>query len=159
VSSSGWPSLILLLALVLATAGIAGACTGNSNTTGWYASLAKPSWTPPNWVFGPVWTALYANMAVAAWIVWRRRPRQRVGWAMGLFSLQLILNIAWTPVFFGLQRPGLALVDILLLWLAIGMTFAAFYRIRPLAGWLLVPYLLWVSFASALNMAIWSLNA
>ena len=159
MSSSGWPSLILLLALALATAGIAGACTGNSNTTGWYASLAKPSWTPPNWVFGPVWTALYANMAVAAWLVWRRRPRKRVGWALGLFSLQLILNIAWTPVFFGLQRPGLALVDILLLWLAIGMTVVAFHGIRPLAGWLLIPYLLWVSFAAALNMAIWSLNA
>ncbi len=156
VRSGGWVSLVLLLAVVLGSAGVGGASTGSS---GWYASLAKPSWTPPNWVFGPVWTVLYVMMAAAAWLVWRRRPWARVGPALGLFSLQLMLNILWTPLFFGLQRPGLALVDILLLWLAIAMTVVAFRRIRPLASWMLVPYLLWVTFAAALNMAIWRLNA
>jgi uncharacterized protein YbjT (DUF2867 family)/tryptophan-rich sensory protein len=159
VRSGGWVSLVLLLAVVFGSAGVAGSSTSGSIANGWYSSLEKPVWTPPNWVFGPAWTVLYVMMAAAAWLVWRRRPWARVGPALGLFSLQLMLNILWTPLFFGLQRPGLALVDILLLWLAIAMTVVAFRRIRPLAGWMLVPYLLWVTFATALNLAIWRLNA
>jgi translocator protein len=124
----------------------------------WYASLQKPAWNPPGWVFGPVWTTLYLMMAIAAWLVWRRGgfSAQRV--PLGLFLLQLALNAVWTPLFFGLHSPGLAFADIVLLWLAIAATIAVFSRVsRPAAG-LLVPYLAWVTFAAALNFAIWRMN-
>jgi len=121
----------------------------------WHAGLRKPSWTPPNWLFAPVWTLLYAMMAVAAWLAW-----QGVGlsWESGLFLVQLVLNAAWTWLFFGLKRPALALADILALWLAIAATLVTFWQLRPLAGLLLAPYLAWVTFAAALNAALWRLN-
>ena len=121
----------------------------------WYAALRKPAWTPPDRLFAPVWTVLYAMMAVAAWLVWRETGLSR---EIGLFVLQLALNAAWTWLFFGLKRPGLALVDLVLLWLAILLTQVAFEHVRPLAGWLLLPYLAWVTFAAALNVALWRLN-
>jgi translocator protein len=125
----------------------------------WYQALEKPPWTPPGWLFGPVWTILYAMMGVAAWLVWRERGFSGAPAALGLFLLQLVLNAAWSWLFFGLRRPDLAALEILILWAAIAATIVAFWRVRPLAGWLLVPYLLWVSFAAALNVAIWRLNA
>ncbi len=125
----------------------------------WYASLRKPSWNPPGWIFGPVWTALYAMMAVAAWLVWRRggfaAQRRPLGW----FLAQLALNAAWTPLFFGLHWPGVAFAEIVLLWLAIVATLAAFRRVSRTATLLLVPYLLWVTFATVLNFTLWRLNA
>jgi len=124
----------------------------------WYASLNKPSWNPPSWLFGPVWTVLYAAMAVAAWLVWRRGGLARQRGALGLFLLQLALNAAWSPVFFGMQRMGLALVVMMLLWAAIAATMVAFFRVSRGAGWLLVPYLAWVSFAAVLNFTLWRLN-
>lgn len=124
----------------------------------WYAALRKPAWNPPNWIFGPVWTALYAMMAVAAWLVWRQGGFGRQRRALGLFFAQLALNAIWTPLFFGLHRPGLAFVEILALWLAIAWTLGAFWRVRRAAAWLLVPYLAWVSFAAVLNGTLWSLN-
>jgi benzodiazapine receptor len=126
----------------------------------WYASLVKPGWTPPPWVFGPAWTILYAMMAVAAWRLWRRRdalPRASRR-ALALFAVQLALNLAWTPVFFGMQRPDLALAVILLLWVAIAATIVAAWKACKTAAALLVPYLAWVTFATALNAAIWRLN-
>jgi translocator protein len=124
----------------------------------WYALLHKPVWNPPNWIFGPVWTALYTIMAVAAWLVWKRGSfaRQRV--ALSLFLLQLLFNALWSPLFFGLQSPGLAFVDLLALWLALLVTVAAFWKAHRLAGAMLLPYLAWVTFAGALNFAIWRLN-
>ena len=124
----------------------------------WYAGLKKPSWNPPNWIFGPVWTALYTIMAVAAWLVWQRGgfAGQRV--ALALFLLQLLCNALWSPLFFGLKHPALAFADIVMLWLALSATVVAFWQVRPLAGGLLVPYLAWVTFASALNFALWRLN-
>lgn len=121
----------------------------------WYVSLRKPAWNPPAWLFAPVWTSLYALMAVAAWLVWRQ-----VGVApeLGLFLVQLTLNAAWTWLFFGLRRPGLALAEIAVLWLALAVTVLAFWRVLPLAGLLLLPYLAWVTFAGALNVALWRLN-
>jgi len=121
----------------------------------WYAALRKPSWTPPSWLFAPAWTLLYAMMAVAAWLVWRQTG---FSGEVGLFVLQLALNAAWSWLFFGLHRPALAFADIVALWLAILATLVAFWAVRPLAGGLLVPYLAWVTFAAALNGAVWRLN-
>ena len=125
----------------------------------WYASLKKPSWNPPAWVFGPVWTALYAMMAAAAWLVWRRGGFASQCRPLVLFIVQLALNAAWTPLFFGLHWPAVAFVEIMLLWLAISATLVAFLGVSRLAAWLLVPYLAWVSFAAVLNFTLWRLNA
>jgi len=124
----------------------------------WYARLQKPAWNPPNWIFGPVWTTLYTIRAIATRLVWKRDgfAAQRV--ALSLFLVQLLFNALWSPLFFGLRHPALAFVDIVLLWLALLGTVVAFWKARPLAGALLLPYLTWVEFASALNFAIWRLN-
>jgi tryptophan-rich sensory protein len=149
-----WLVLAVFVAASFAAAALGGLATAGS-VRDWYPTIAKPAWTPPSWLFGPVWTILYAMMGVAAWLVWRR-----VGWSGALvwFGVQLALNATWSPVFFGLHRIGLALVNIGLLWLAIARTTIAFWRVMPMAGWLFVPYLAWVSFATALNFAIWQLN-
>jgi tryptophan-rich sensory protein len=149
---AGW------LAASFAAAGLGGIATASS-VADWYPTLAKPAWTPPSWLFGPVWTVLYASMAVAAWTVWKKAGG--FGGARGallLHLLQLVLNGAWSWLFFGMRRPGLAAVEIAVLWLAVLATTVAFARRSPLAGGLMVPYLLWVTFASALNVAIWRLN-
>ncbi len=125
----------------------------------WYAALRKPAWNPPSWIFGPVWTALYIMMAVAAWLVWRRGGWRAQRRPLGLFLVQLALNAAWTPLFFGLHLPGVAFAEILLLWLAIAWTLAAFWRVHRVAAWLLAPYLAWVSFAAVLNFTLWRLNS
>lgn len=123
-----------------------------------YARLVKPPWSPPPWVFGPAWTILYILMAVAAWLVWREGGWKVQKFPLGLFLVQWVLNALWTPLFFGLHRADLAFAEIALLWLAILTTLVSFWRVRPLAGALLVPYLLWVSFAAALNFSLWRLN-
>jgi tryptophan-rich sensory protein len=124
----------------------------------WYAGLHKPSWNPPDWVFGPVWTALYTMMAVAAWLVWQRGGFGAQRKALVWFIIQLALNAAWTPLFFGLHLPSVAFGEILLLWAAIVATLRAFLQVNGLAGWLLAPYLAWVSFAAVLNFTIWRRN-
>lgn len=149
---------ILGLAVWLAVT-FAAAFVGSQFLPGeWYASLEKPAWTPPNGVFAPVWTVLYALMAVSAWMIWSRRGLRGAALPLGLFLLQLALNAIWSWLFFGLHRPDWALIEILLLWLAILATLIAFWRIRIAAGALLLPYLLWVSFATALNFELWRLN-
>jgi tryptophan-rich sensory protein len=126
----------------------------------WYAALRKPAFNPPSWVFAPVWTALYVLMAAALWLVRREHTappalrRRATAW----FALQFALNLLWTPLFFGLRSPLLAVIDILLLIAAVVFTILAFRRVRPLAGWLLLPYLAWLGFAAAVNIAIWLLN-
>jgi tryptophan-rich sensory protein len=124
----------------------------------WYAQLAKPSWTPPGWLFPVVWTLLYAMMGIAAWLVWLRDGFAAGALPLGFFILQLLLNAVWSWFFFGQHRIGLALVDIALLWLALLATVAIFWRHHAVAGLLLLPYLLWVSFAAMLNFAIWRMN-
>lgn len=121
----------------------------------WYLKLAKPTWAPPGWLFGPVWSVLYVTIAIAAWGLWRRQ-----GWSgwHALWFLQLFLNAAWSPIFFGLREPGWALAEIVLLWLSILATILGFASAVRWTGWILVPYLLWVSFATALNFALWRLN-
>ncbi len=124
----------------------------------WYAALNKPAWNPPGWIFGPVWTVLYAMMAVAAWLVWQRGGFAVQRRPLGLFLVQLALIALWTPLFFGLRQPGLAFAEIILLWLAILATLLAFRPVSRTAAWLFVPYLAWVSFAAMLNATLWRLN-
>jgi tryptophan-rich sensory protein len=124
----------------------------------WYLQIAKPSWTPPGWLFGPVWTFLYLAMATAAWLIWRNVGWHRGRMALIAYAAQLALNGLWSWFFFGQRMIGAALIDIVLLWLAIIVTTGLFFRISRPAGWLFVPYLLWVSFATALNFEIWRLN-
>ncbi|HET6804326.1 MAG TPA: TspO/MBR family protein [Frateuria sp.] len=123
-----------------------------------YAQLVQPSWAPPAAVFGPVWTLLYALMGLAAWCVWRAGGWNRRRGALGLFVAQLAVNAAWSWLFFGWQLGGWAFVDIAVLWLLLLATVLAFWRVRPVAGALLLPYLGWVSFAAALNWRVWQLN-
>lgn len=124
----------------------------------WFAALAKPSWNPPNTVFGPVWTVLYAMMGTAAWLVWRRDGFRGGTPALALFLSQLVLNAAWSYLFFGAHRTGYALVDIIVLLVLIVILIRLFGRIDRRAGWLMVPYAAWVAFATALNTSIWQLN-
>ena len=125
----------------------------------WYATLKKPSWNQPGWIFGPIWSALHTMMAVAAWLVWRRGGFAAQRRPLVLFLAQLVLNAAWTPLFFGLHRPGIDFAEIVLLWLAIAASIAAFRPVSHLAAWLLAPYLAWVSFAAFLKLTLWRLNS
>ncbi len=124
----------------------------------WYTHLVQPALTPPGWVFGPVWTILYILMGVAAWLVWQRYGLAGAVWPLGLFILQLVLNTLWSYLFFGLQNPGGAFLDIVALWLSILASLIAFWQYYPPAGKLLLPYLLWVTFAVYLNLQFWRLN-
>ena len=149
---------LLLLAAVAAT-GVIGSLVTLPKVPTWYARLEKPFFTPPSYVFGPVWTALYLAMAVAAWRVWDApAPETTRRAALILFALQLGLNAAWSPVFFGLERPGWALAVIVVLLAALLPTTRAFFRVDRLAGGLMLPYVAWVSYATALNAAVVVLN-
>lgn len=129
---------------------------GVAGTAAEYQSLSQPSWAPPSWLFGPVWTVLYVMIAVAGWLVWRRTG----SWtpALTAYAIQLVLNAIWTPIFFGFGQYGLALADIVAMWIAIGVTVVLFWRISRPAALLLLPYWAWVSFATALNAWIWNAN-
>lgn len=155
--SSKWFALIISTALCFLAAAL-GFLVTTPALRQWYPSLDKPAWTPPDGVFAPVWTALYLSMAIAAWMVWLRHPSREVALALRLFAVQLVLNVAWSALFFGLRSPAAGLAGIVLLWCAILATSVAFHRVASIAGWILVPYLVWVSFAAALNFAVWRLN-
>jgi tryptophan-rich sensory protein len=152
-----WIGLLFWIVLCFAVAGIGGRWTAGE-VTGWYRTLARPVIAPPDRVFGPVWSLLYATMAVAVWRVWLAAPSPAREWALGLFLVQLGLNLAWSWIFFHEHAIGAALVEIGVLWVAIGETALAFSRVEPVAAWLMVPYLAWVTFATALNAAFWRLN-
>ncbi len=140
-------------------AGIIGSVFTMPSVTNWYVGIAKPAFNPPAWVFGPVWTTLFALMGIAAFLVWRKGLKRRdVKIALSIFIGQLVLNTLWSIIFFGLHSPGGALVEMVFLWLAIAATIIAFARISKPAAWLLLPYILWVSFAAYLNYSIWILN-
>jgi benzodiazapine receptor len=146
----------LALVVFLALAAAAGAFSAQFAPGAWYAGLARPPLAPPNAVFGPVWTVLYVAIAVAGWLVWKARPASPA--PLARWAGQLALNAAWSWLFFGLQRPGLALALILALLAAVAATTAAFFGVRRAAGWLLAPYAAWVAFASYLNAGFWFLN-
>jgi benzodiazapine receptor len=152
VPLAAWVGVCLL-------AGIIGSIFTVQNIPTWYASLAKPDFTPPNWAFGPVWTTLYVLMGVAAFLVWKKAGFRGEGKkALAAFGVQLALNAIWSIVFFGLQSPLYGLLAIVPLWLAIAGTAWLFWKIDARAGWLMVPYLAWVTVASALNYYVWLLN-
>lgn len=157
ISKSELIGLVLFLVVCFAVAAL-GSLATTPEIPRWYVSLRKPSWTPPNWLFGPVWTLLYASMAVAAWIVWRR-----LGWSGGktelsIFCLQLVLNSAWSFIFFKFHLVGWAFIEIILLLIAIAVTLLMFAMVSTVSALLLAPYLAWVSYAAALNLAIWRMN-
>ena len=139
-----------------AAAAVGGVASANAD--GFYQQLAQPGWAPPPWLFGPVWSVLYVLMGIAAWLVWRERGFRGARGALILFGVQLAANALWTWLFFAWRRGALAFAEVLLLWVLVAATLVAFRRVRPLAGALLVPYLLWVSFAAALTFAVWRMN-
>ncbi|HSJ08797.1 MAG TPA: TspO/MBR family protein [Longimicrobiales bacterium] len=150
---SRWLGLAIWIALPM----IAGVVGSQFAPGAWFDALRKPPFNPPSWVFAPVWTTLYVAMGVAAWLVWDRH-RTSANPALALFVIQLVANAMWSWLFFGRQSPGAALVDIVVLWFLILGTMWAFWRLRPAAGMLLLPYIAWVTFATALNFEIWRLN-
>jgi len=152
-----WIMLLFWLALCLGVAGVSGAWTAKE-VTGWYRTLVRPSFSPPNWVFGPVWTLLYTLMAVAAWRVDESASSPLRTWGLALFLVQLALNFAWSWIFFRQHALGAALAEVLVLWAAIGATTLVFAWVQPAAAWMMAPYWAWVSFASLLNAAFWRLN-
>jgi len=152
-----WTALILWIGICFAVSAIGGRWTATEIPT-WYRTLIRPSIAPPNWVFGPVWTLLYALMAIAAWTAGQSSPSPLRTWGLALFVVQLALNLAWSWIFFHRHAVGEAVVEIVLLWAAIAATTVLFGRVAPLAAWLMAPYLAWVSFAAVLNVAFWRLN-
>lgn len=150
--------LIAFLAACLGAGGL-GAWLTTPEIGGWYRTIAKPTWNPPDRVFGPVWTALYVMMAIAGWLVWKRDGFRNAAVPLTLFGVQLLLNVGWSWIFFGLHQPGWAFVEIVVLWATIAATTILFFRHLKPAGWLFVPYLVWVSFAATLNFTLWRLNA
>jgi tryptophan-rich sensory protein len=147
---------VLWLAVTFAAAGAGG--VASANAAGFYQSLSRPGWAPPPWLFGPVWTILYLMIGIAAWLVWRERGFTGARTALALFVVQLIANALWTWIFFAWQRGALAFAEILVLWILIVVTMLMFWRVRRIAGALFIPYLAWVTFASALTYSIWQLN-
>jgi len=150
---------LFLFILICQAAGLIGSFFTAQSVRTWYVSLQKPAFNPPSWVFGPVWTALYLMMGIAAYLVWRRGwDNKAVKVALGVFLFQLILNGLWSFLFFGMKSPYTAFVEIAALWLAILATILLFSRLSKAAAWLLIPYILWVSFAAVLNFTLWRLN-
>jgi tryptophan-rich sensory protein len=152
-----WLALGLFIVAAFAAAAVGGVATGSSVTT-WYLTINKPSWNPPGWVFGPVWSALYLMMAVAAWRVWLRRTEPGAPLTLRLWFVQLGLNLLWSVLFFGLRRPDLALLEIVLLWSVLAVLQFRLARFDRPAALLWVLYLAWVSFATFLNFTLWRLN-
>lgn len=151
-----WIKIALAIGLCLGV-GFLGSLVTTPSIVGWYATLVKPSFNPPNWIFGPVWTTLYILMGISLYLVWTSRTSKR-NMAQNLFYLQLGLNALWSYLFFGLQNPLLAMWDIVALWIAIFLTIRAFVPVSKTAAYLLFPYLAWVSFAAFLNFSIVLLN-
>ncbi|MDZ4796109.1 MAG: TspO/MBR family protein [Bacteroidota bacterium] len=151
----------LIISIIIPVA--IGATAGFFTTTGvgsWFQTINKPSWNPPSWIFGPVWTTLYILMGIALFLVWKSDASEvQKKTAILLFAVQLVLNFCWSFIFFNQEQPGWAFVEIVVMWVAILLTIFAFGNISKTAAWLLVPYISWVSFATILNYTIWKLNS
>lgn len=148
--------LVVSLLITFLAAAIGGLASAGADV--FYEQLVRPAWAPPAWLFGPVWSVLYVLMGIAAWLVWRARGVNGARAALALFGVQLAANALWTWLFFGWRLGALAFAEILILWVLIVCTTVAFWRVRPLAGALLLPYLAWVTFAAALTLATWQMN-
>ena len=158
MKNKNWIALIGFIVLSQLAGGIGALFTTSAIPT-WYAGITKPVFSPPNWVFGPVWTTLYLLMGISAFLVWQYGIKKKdVRTALTVFCVQLVLNSLWSIIFFGYQNPGAAFIEIILLWLSIFATMALFYKISKPASYLLLPYIAWVSFAGFLNYSIYSLN-
>lgn len=149
---------LIIAVVVCQLAGIIGAAFTTPVIDTWYSMLVLPSFAPPNWLFGPVWTILYLLMGIALYLVWIKKDSDKKSVALKYFAGQLLLNLLWSLMFFGLQSPVLGFTTIVAMWMMIALTIKAFLKVSQPAGWLLVPYLLWVSFATILNTAIMALN-
>jgi translocator protein len=150
--------LIISIAIPVLVGATAGFFTA-SGVESWYQNINKPSWNPPSWIFGPVWTTLYVMMGIALFLVWKSEASDVLKkTAIAIFAVQLVLNFFWSFIFFSQHQPGWALVEIMVMWLAILFTIFAFANVSKTAAWLLVPYISWVSFATVLNYTIWQLN-
>jgi len=149
---------LLISILIALSAGFIGSFFTTPSISTWYAFINKPSFSPPNWLFAPVWTLLYILMGIAAFLIWQKRDNQKTKQALRFYGTQLILNALWSIIFFGMHNPGLAFLEIIFLWIFIFLTLIKFYKINKTAGLLFVPYLAWISFALILNYAVWMLN-
>lgn len=149
---------LLISILIALSAGFIGSFFTTPSIASWYAFINKPSFSPPNWLFAPVWTLLYILMAIAAFLIWQKRDNLQTKPALMFYGIQLVLNTLWSIIFFGMKNPGLAFLEIIFLWLFILITLIKFYKINKTAGLLFIPYILWVSFALILNFAVWMIN-
>jgi len=150
---------LIIAILICQMIGLIGAVFTSSSVSTWYVTLTKPSFNPPNWVFAPVWTTLYIMMGISAFLVWEKGfENQKVKTSLSIFGIQLILNLSWTIIFFGLKSTMGGLVVIIILWFLILLTILHFYKLSKVAGIILLPYIMWVSFATVLNTAIVILN-
>jgi translocator protein len=152
-----WIKLIVSL-LICQLAGVIGSLFTASSIPTWYATLNKPSFNPPNWIFAPVWISLYVLMGISFYLIWIKSDIPNFGLLMSVFIFQLVLNAFWTIIFFGLKSPLFAFIEIVVLWIAILFCIILFYKVSKISSVLLIPYILWVSFASILNFALWKLN-
>ena len=152
-----WLKLIFAI-LISQLAGIIGSLFTITSTKSWYTTIIKPSFNPPNWIFGPVWTLLYLLMGISLYLILTTKKSKNRKIGLYLFFTQLVLNTLWSILFFGLQSPLFAFIEIIILWLAILLTIIYFYKINKKASYLLIPYILWVTFAAILNLSIYSLN-
>jgi benzodiazapine receptor len=151
-------ALFVVLALAVGALGAVFSPAVSASAMHWYAALLKPEWLPPQDWFAPVWTVLYVLMGIAAWLIWRERYHRGRSAAIAAYAVQLLLNALWPPLFFGLKNIDAGLFDIVALWLAIAWTMREFARVRIAAAITLVPYFLWVSLATAINLVLWKLN-
>jgi benzodiazapine receptor len=153
------PAKLIIAVLTPICAGLIGSIFTVQSIPTWYATLVKPELSPPNWIFGPAWTTLYILMGIAAFLVWKKEIKNKaVKTALIVFAGQLLLNTIWSIIFFGMQNPFWAFIDIIALWIAIVINIIFFYKVSRPAALLLLPYILWISFASYLNYSIWMLN-
>jgi len=151
--------VLLFFILISQAAGFVGSLFTITNITSWYATINKPFFNPPNWIFGPVWISLYFLMGLAAYFIWKQDfSKKPVKIALSVFGLQLALNTIWSILFFGLQTPFYAFIEIIILWIAIAYTTKLFYKLDKKAAYIMIPYICWVSFAAILNLSIWLLN-
>jgi tryptophan-rich sensory protein len=158
MNKNRWVKLVISI-LICQSAGLIGSIFTSQSVNSWYQTIQKPSFNPPSWVFAPVWTTLFLLMGISLYLVWTKRMNSKVKLGLIFFGIQLIFNILWSLFFFGLRNPLFGFIEIIILWIFIAITIFQFWKIDKRAAYLLIPYILWVSFAAVLNFSIWVLNS